>query len=165
MSQPQRKIARLLVAVAAAVGTAALAVPANAAVSHAHTWTKTESYSVTGGKLTIHPDSDSGCTGGENQGNMEGCVYIQGQGSTINWIHGVGTATNDGENFNVFIFNQSNSGRHLGSDSGYGYTAQGGSRTAKWTPNATEPTGNYCVGVQVQGAPGFLQECQPVTSG
>ena len=29
----------------------------------------------------------------------------------------------------------------------------------------TEPTGDYRIGVQVQGNSGFLEECQPVTSG
>jgi hypothetical protein len=110
-------------AVVVVAGTAALTAPANAATVKAGSWTKVESFAVVNGKLIVRPDSDWGCTGGENQGNMEGCVYIQGQSNVVDWVHGVGTATNDGEDFNVFIFYQDNSGKHLGNDSGYGYTA------------------------------------------
>lgn len=150
--------------VAAAAGTAALAMPAQAAEAKPATWSKTLAVTDVNGKLMVHPDNDNGCTGGNLQSNMEACIYIQGSGLTVTWIHGIGTATDDGETFDVFIFNQANSAHHF-ADTGYGYEAQGGSREADWTPKATEPAGNYCVGVQVQGAGGFLQECQPVSGG
>ena len=87
------------------------------------------------------------CTTGASSGNVETCMYINGSGLHINSATASAHVVNVGRTLEVCM-----TGPAVGSCSGFVFVSPGQTLSGSWSPNANEPTGDYCAVTYRQNA-------------
>jgi hypothetical protein len=84
------------------------------------------------------------CTFGSSSGNVETCMTWNNSGTHITSIDGTADVINVGRIITICIRSDAR-GTIKCNAAGYIFVGPGGGIHVPWTPNATEPAGNYCV--------------------
>ena|SRR5437879_3392377 len=93
--------------------------------------------------------SGSSCTYGASNGNTRTCMSVNGSGLHINSATASAHVVNVGRTLEVCM-----TGPAVGSCSGFVFVSPGQTLSGSWSPNANEPTGDYCAVTYRQNANG-----------
>lgn len=85
------------------------------------------------------PDSAENCTYGSSGGNTQTCVYVQGSGLHVDYVRAWASVINSARTLLVLI-----STPNYATSSPWTLVHKGQTLSKQWSPNATEPAGNYC---------------------
>jgi hypothetical protein len=122
-AQPARRWRRLLLVVA--VATVGMIVPSLVA--------GTPAYASAGPR----------CGTGSSSGNVNTCITIKGTGEHVDWILASAQVSQSTRNLQICIHGP-NGSIQCNPANGYHSTGPGEEISTTWSPNAQEPSGDYC---------------------